>query len=74
MAAKVEQAGQEASFVDLVTFVKKEAEVRKTSYAKLLDRSKKKNFASFSVHSKVTENGQTTPRVLSRSKMPFVFS
>jgi len=57
MAAKVEQAGQEASFVDLVTFVNQEAEVMKTLYAKLLERAKKKGFSSFSVHSKVTEKG-----------------
>jgi len=57
MAAKVEQAGQEASFVDLVTFVNQEAEVMKTLYAKLLERAKKKGFSSFSVHSKVAEKG-----------------
>jgi len=57
MAAKVEQAGQEASFVVLVIFVNQEAEVMKTPFAKLLDRAKKKGFSSFSVHSKVTEKG-----------------
>ena len=57
LAAKVEQAGQEASFADLVTSVKQGAEVMKKSHAKLLDCSKKKSFSSFSVHSKVTEKG-----------------
>jgi len=68
-AAKVEQAGKEASFADLVTFVKQEAEVMKTSYAKLLDRSKKKNFSSFSVHSKVTEKaGKQRPEFCLEAK------
>ena len=57
MAAKFEQARQEASFADLVTFVSQEAEVMKTSYAKLRDRSKKKRFWSFSVNSKVVKKG-----------------
>jgi len=69
MASKVEQAVQEASFADLVTFVKQEAEVMKTSYAKLLDRSKKKNFLNFSVHSKVTEKaGKQRPEFCLEAK------
>ena len=68
MAAKVEQARHEASFADLVTFVKQEAEVMKTLYAKLLDRSKK-NFSSFSVHSKVTEKaGKQRPEFCLEAK------